>query len=521
VGGAVAGLALSAGGEAAELALALLRIGLASFAVLALVVAAIRGGHGGAQGLERLLLLPVSRRALHRLAAASFLAAPWLMVLVPCMVALAAASAGRGVAAALVTLAAGLLYLAAVGALCAALAHAVRLLFRDRRRAELVVVVVLLVLMAVSIVPGLLAGYGARESPEPVVAEQGRAPEAAAEPAEEPAAGDPARLAVAGRFPWLLQPLPSEAAVRAIARATGGAPLAAFASLAVLVLVSAAGWELSRRAWERLLGSPAAGGRRGAARLPVWRRVRWVEPGPLAVAEAFARSVLRTVQGRVALMVPAVIAAALSVLGRTPEIPLAPWLLGPLLLLFVVFVGLSSNQSVLLNQFGVDRGGLTRQLLLPLDGRQLVAGHALGCAVLTAMAFAPALVLVALFGGDRSAVWAAATLLASVAAFALSLPFVTWVSLTFPKAADLGKLGSEGKPPPAAALVGILGLGLVMVPPAGAALAGSLAAGEGGVVAAEAVLAALALSVLRPLLGWTASLLERRREALYLALREG
>jgi hypothetical protein len=60
-----------------------------------------------------------------------------------------------------------------------------------------------------------------------------------------------------------------------------------------------------------------------------------------------------------------------------------------------------------------------------------------------------------------------------------------------------------------------------MVPPAGAALAGSLAAGEAGVVAAEAVLAALALSVLRPLLGWTASLLERRRETLYLALREG
>jgi hypothetical protein len=401
--------------------------------------------------------------------------------------------------------------------LSAALAHAVRLLFRDRRRAELVVLVVLLVLMAVSIVPGLVASRGARSSSEPSTAESGQAPEAA----EEPAAGGPAPLAVAGRFPWLLQPLPSEAAVRAIARATGGAPIAALSSLGVLALVSAAGWELSRRAWERLLGSPAAGGRRGAARLPVWRRVRWVEPGPLAVAEAFARSVLRTVQGRVALMVPAVSAAMLSVLARTPEIPLAPWLLGPLLLLFVVFVGLSSNQSVLLNQFGVDRGGLARQLLLPLDGRQLVAGHALGCAVLTAMAFAPALVLVALFGGDRSAVWAAATLLASVAAFALSLPFVTWVSLTFPKAADLGKLGREGKPPPAAALVGILGLGLVMVPPAGAALAGSLAAGEAGVVAAEAVLAALALSVLRPLLGWTASLLERRRETLYLALREG
>jgi hypothetical protein len=62
---------------------------------------------------------------------------------------------------------------------------------------------------------------------------------------------------------------------------------------------------------------------------------------------------------------------------------------------------------------------------------------------------------------------------------------------------------------------------MVTAPASSKPNSGSLAAGEAGVVAAEAVLAALALSVLRPLLGWTASLLERRREALYLALREG
>ena len=116
----------------------------------------------------------------------------------------------------------------------------------------------------------------------------------------------------------------------------------------------------------------------------------------------------------------------------------------------VAFLSLTTGQNVLLNQFGVDRSGLALELLLPLTARQLLLGRALGCALLTAASFLPALVAVVLAGGGRSPLWLAAVVLGLAGAYAVFFLVAAWLSLLFPKPANLAKLSQEGKPRPAA-----------------------------------------------------------------------
>jgi hypothetical protein len=501
---AAAGVALAAGEQGADVAVLALRLGLGFLGGLTVLLAALRAGLTGTGGLERLLLLPLSRRGLHRLASVSFLADPWLLALFPGLLVLAGMLAGRGVVAVALALAAGLFFLLAVGAVSSAVARAVCLLFRNRRRAEAVLAGALLVLMLGSMAPGVfLARRGAA----------GGAP--------APVRGEPApQVAEAVRsFPWLLQAVPSEAYTRTVVRAAGGEPAAALPSLAALALVAAAAWTLSRRIWERLAGSPATGGRRGRARLPGWRGAAGAGAVPWAVAGTLARISLRTVQGKIAMIAPTVAALALSVMGEAGAGPFAGWMQGPTVLIGITFVALTVNQNVLLNQFGADRGGLTLELLSPMTPRQLLLGRALGGAVLTAMAFAPALLAAVLTGAVPSPAVLAAPLLGLAGAYALYFPIAAWLSLLFPKPADLGKLSQEGKPQPAAILLGLLGLVVVLAVAGGIGLAGAAAAGPAGAVVAEALFAAVALLLFPALLAWTAAGLELRREAVYLAVR--
>lgn len=538
---AFAGAALARGGDPMDVAVLSLRIGLGLVTALTLVLAALRAGFSGTSSLERLLLLPLPRRILHRLAALVFVADPWLLALLPGLLVLAAMLAGRGPAAVALALAAGLLLVLALGSAASATAQAVRLLLRNRRRAEAVIAVALLVLMLVSMAPGMFvasretasppAGQGeeaggAREAERPGSPENGEQSEPTAAGSERPPdAGELVRS-----FPWLLQAVPSEAYARVVTRAVEGEPLAALPSLAALAMFAGAAWILSRQAWERLVGSPASAGRRGRARLPSWRGEGAADagsgavaarPASRAVAGAFVRISLRTVQGKIVLIAPAVAALALSVMGEAAEGPFAGWTQGPALLVAAAFMALSANQNVLFNLFGIDRSGLTLELLSPMSARQLLLGRALGGAVLMALALAPALAAAALVGGLTSPAGVAATLLGLVAAYALFFPFAAWLSLLFPKAADLGKLGREGKPHPAAALLGFVGLVVVLTVAGGVGVGGSLAAGPAGAIAAEALFALAALLTFPWLLSWTAAGLEMRREAVYLAVRGG
>lgn len=95
-----------------------------------------------------------------------------------------------------------------------------------------------------------------------------------------------------------------------------------------------------------------------------------------------------------------------------------------------------------------------------------------------------------------------------------------WLSLLFPKPANLAKLSQEGKPRPAAVLLGFLGLLATLALPAGAGFAGLLVGGTVA-LAAEALFAAGALALFPPLLARTAAAFQLRRDAIYLAMREG
>lgn len=527
---ALAGFSLSDAGTDPQGPLVALRFVLPLVVVMTLALAALRAGVSGTVGLERLLLLPLSGRVLHRLASVTYLADPWLLAMLPGLLILALFLVRLGAAAGAVALAAGLLFLLATGALASALAQGVRLLLRDRRRAEAVIALALLGFIAVSVAPGLMMALGrAKEEPAaPAEAPADAAPEAGAEGREAPPGEDagstaapPARQsaaldALAERYPWPLQAVPSEAYVRALARATGGAPAAALPSLAALALVCAGAWTLSRLLWQRLATSPVAGGRRGRMRLPGWRGDGG---GARAVAGAFVRVSLRTVQGKLALIAPAIAVAALSVMAEAGDESVAAWLAGPGLLVLAGFMALTVNQNALLNMMSADRSGLTLELLSPLTSGRLLRGRALGGAFLTAVSFAPALLACLLVTEGLPPWMPAASVLGLVAVYALFFPIAAWLSLLFPKASDLGKLGSEGKPQPAAALLGFVGIGAVLAVAGGVAVAGALVAGPAGALATEALLALVALALFPLLLSWTAAGLETRREAVYLAVR--
>lgn len=538
---AFAGHSLTDGGTGTDGPLLALRVALFLVVVLTLVLAALRAGVTGVQGLERLLLLPLSARTLHRLAAIPFVADPWLLAMLPGLLILAAFLLRRGAPAGAVALAAGLLFLLAAGALASAVGHAVRLLLRDRRRAETVLAIALVGLILLSLAPGLLEGIrDARRSPEPPPAPQAEAgtgeqtevPEEA-EPRPEGAGrtAEPTRRradlgALANRFPWPLQAVPSEAYVRAVERATHGAPAAALPSLAALALVLGSAWTLSLRLWQRLATSPSIGGRRDRPRVSAAPGVIAAGAGSVggasrAVAEAFTRGSLRTVQGKLALITPPIAIGALSVMGKAAEGPFAGWMQGPALLIAAGFMALTVNQNALLNMLGVDRSGLALELLSPLTGRQILLGRALGGAMLTAASFVPALAAHLLVSGGSPPALVAAALLGLVAAYSLFFPLAAWLSLLFAKAADLGKVGQEGKPQPIAVVLGLLGVGVVLAVAGMAGFAGSLAAGPAGALAAEALFAAVALLLFPLLLAWTAAGLEMRREAVYLAVRGG
>jgi hypothetical protein len=118
--------------------------------------------------------------------------------------------------------------------------------------------------------------------------------------------------------------------------------------------------------------------------------------------------------------------------------------------------------------------------------------------------------------------WWPSLLLGSVGVFVTLVVVGAWLSLAFPKAVDLNRLGRDARPNQLAMLLIMLVTGAAVGLPfllGGLvwALTGSLVA----VTVAEALWAAAALLAARLLLVPVAQGLEARREGVYLALQEG
>src|SRR5206468_8377902 len=108
-------------------------------------------------------------------------------------------------------------------------------------------------------------------------------------------------------------------------------------------------------------------------------------PAASAVAVAEVRMILRTVQGKIAMCVTPGVVLFLGVLwARRPgelEIHL-PLPFGPLLGFAGILLALLTLEPATLNQFAMDRAGLTLEFLSPVSDRDLIRGKAAAAAIL-------------------------------------------------------------------------------------------------------------------------------------------
>jgi hypothetical protein len=402
----------------------------------------------------RLLLLPISPRTLYVAQSASALSDPWtllaLTIAIGVPVGLVAAGAIGAAAAALLAGALLVLVLAGLSTLSAFVLH---LIVRDRRRGELVTLIVIVILPLIGLFPGLLNG--------PVAGERGHEERRAR--VERRARGEKTAMEhviAVGRhaYPWLPPELYAGAA-RASARrdvaAAAGAVVGLGASAAIL-------HALGLLTFRRLLDSPDASSRRQPTRVTgSWRaRIPGISRAAMAVAQAQLRLTLRTPRGRSMLLSPLIVFALFAILLRRNLEGVDFGLISVASGLGLATLGaagcLLSVLPFAMNQFAIDRAGLTLALLSPLDYRALLVGKAVGNGVvIAASALLCMFVAYTFFPSGDLALWISIPL-ALAATYILAAPGAAALSALFPRAVDLNSIGRGSNAHGAAGLIGLL-----------------------------------------------------------------
>jgi hypothetical protein len=441
----------SLGGTDAEHALfGLLRVLLFAGCVLA-ILAPVLMSVGGQVNAVRLLLLPIPRAVLYLTQLVSVLADPWMLLIAALVVALPVGLAAAGqVSAALFAAAAGaLLLLVLVGTAFAATAT-VHLIVRNRRRGELFTLIVFLILPAVGLLPGLLDDDDEHDSTR--IARDARI-----------------RAAWNTGSERVLPLVPSETyatTVRALARSDHRVSAR---SALVLVVMTVVVHGLAFAAFTRVLRSPGMTTRTGAASSPMWTERRL--PGQSAAASAVAmnqlRLALRTPRGRSIMLSPLIAFVVFGAMmwsrsGNPFDVEAVPP--GVMVAAMTSFVSLLAIVPFAMNQFAIDRSGLTLMFLSPLETRALLAGKALGNA---AIALVPATVgtlgALSLYPGGPAALWLAVPL-SSIAAYLLVAPVAAVVSAAFPRAVDLNSVSRGSNAHGLASLLGAVACFAAAIP---------------------------------------------------------
>lgn len=409
----------------------------------------------------RLLLLPIPPRALYVAQAAGAVADPWALMVMPILVALAVGLlAGGAAVAAAIALVAGLLLMVALLGMSALTTTLLHLLLRDRRRGELIALGFIVILPLMSFLPSIIGGAERRE--RRVAGD--RAPEVVR------------RMERATRVPtWIedagtraLAFVPSEAYANSMrrVRTDPGATLVPLAGLlAAAVGIHAIGLLL----FQRVVANPGTtGAKRTASMRGVWERaLPGASPATSAVALALARLTVRTPRGRAILLSPLLMLAFFGFLVyRSGSFDFGPFgkagALG--LATFAAFVALMSSMPISMNQFAVDGAGLTMTLLSPLSTRQLLAGKAIGGALIS---LPPALLCVALaalvFRSGDPAMWAALAV-SLPAVYIATAPALALFSMLFPRVVDMNSIGRGSNAHGLSGIVGILGFAIAGVP---------------------------------------------------------
>jgi hypothetical protein len=392
----------------------------------------------------RLLLLPISRVALYLSQLVGSLADPWILLMVPVLVAVPIGLAiGLQFLTAIAALAAGVLFLLFVIGLTSLASSTIHLLLRNRRRGDIVMLLIVVVLPAISMVPSLMASSrGSRK--HMTAAERHALPPSRVE-----------RIA-AGAFPYVPSELYRTATVDMHDEPASGAT-----RIAGLAIVAAIVQTLAFGAFRRVLDMPVSmGARRAGAFGGIWVRViPGLSPGASAVAWTQFRLATRTPRGRAMIVTPVLMFAIFGVaMARTGGLPV-PGLQrggGVGIAAFGAFIALMSVLQFAVNQFAVDRAGFTRQMLLPLTLDELLAGKAVGNALIVA---GPALVCwlaaAVMFPGLDYNSWSVIPI-AWVAVYLLLAPIAAALSAVFPKSVDLNSIGNSSNAHQAAGLLGVL-----------------------------------------------------------------
>ncbi len=394
--------------------------------------------------VTRLLLLPIPRTALYMAQVAGALADPWTALTAATLVGVAIGMAvGLSATGIIVTFAAGLGFLLFLTGLASLASSVIHLLLRDRRRGDLVMLVLVLIIPIVAIAPQFF--FRERRI-------DGRRMTRAERQAQPPSQTERAVVRV---LPYV----PSEMYYRAAKN--GPAPVNAALPLAGLA-IAALGVQLAGfAAYRRVLDMPANQGiRRAGSFGGLWNRViPGLSPAASAVAFAQLRLALRSPRGRATigspLLMPLVLAALTYNRGGLP-IPGFQGHYGLALAAMGCFAAILGMIPIAMNQFAIDKAGFSRYMLSPLSIGQLVLGKAVGNALIAAgpILFCFLLPIVVVPGGSP-ALWIALAL-AVVATFVLLAPAAAALSAVFPKAVDLNSIGNGSNAHQGATLLGML-----------------------------------------------------------------
>lgn len=403
----------------------------------------------------RLLLLPIPRLGLYIGQMGGAIADPWIILVVPVVIGVPIGLAiGLKFVAAAIALLAGTAFMLFVMGLTSLASSFVHLLLRDRRRGDIVMLIVVLVIPMLAIVPQMFM-RAEREGGRRLT----RAERAALPPTRME------RLAVRS-LPFI----PSEMYRHAVVGGTRS-PLEAVTPLASLALVAFAVQAAGFTAYRRVLDMPMTlGTRRAGSFGGLYERILpGLTPGASAVAMTQLRLAMRTPRGRAsigsALLMPLLFGALAYRSGRMP----LPGIEGSPaigLAAFGAFACLLTLIPLAMNQFAIDKAGFTRQMLVPLTVSELLLGKAVGNGLTAAIPAVFCLAAPALMFSPGPWGYWIALVLAVIATYALVAPAAAALSAIFPKTVDLNSIGNSSNAHQGAGLLGMLAFAAAMIPPA-------------------------------------------------------
>lgn len=445
--GFLGGRAIGSGLLDAPVGLFVLRVILLAVFLLVVALAMTSPTQGATAHYTRLLLLPIHRRVLHIVEVVAALADPWIAIIACGLTTFAVGILAGGRPLAALAAAAGAVALVAVLVCAASVASfLVAWLMRSRRRGELFTVLFVMAFSLASFLPAMIS----RTLDEDAEGERGGRRSRSFNVREFDAS-----------LPGWTAFLPSELHARVIRDGLARRPGRAAGAVGLLAMQALALFLISARVHRQMLSSlEGDSGRRRSSeikgRAP---NVPLLSPAASAVAWAQFRGALRTVRGRLTVLLPGPMLGILVIAFRgmpTERLATTAAEQGYLMLAAAFVLTLYSIHAVSMNFFGSDRAGLTLQLLSPIRDRDLAWGKVAGFAMIVAMGGIVCLAVSLSVARSGPAPYWIATILGAGATFMLLTPVALWFSALFPVVSDLSKTGSGGNPHPLPMIAGTI-----------------------------------------------------------------